>query len=465
MKQLFKTSAIYFIGQICSKLIWFLLLPLYTNFISVTDYGFYDLVISILNVVIPVVFIEIWSGSLRFTLETQDTNEKRIILNNCIIISFISLAIFSIMFILTYIITPFDSPAIIYIYSLVWVMQLIALSVTRAYGHNILYAISGIISVIVNFVISVISIKIFGGSLEVMFYGMISSYIVQIMLVEFKLKIIRNFHITDIDRNLIKELFLFCFPLSFNSIVHWLLEGFNKIIINAKLGIAINGIYAVANKFSVVINLFVSVFLLAWQEVIFKITDINEKEYYYNYVTNMFIKALGAVVILIIPIIQLAFPYIIGDDYASAFGLIPILILSIYINSINGVFSTLFSSEKKTKYLLYCKITMALINVLTMLYFVNIIGSYASPISLCISYLIGMAMEVCIVKKIITFKLEIGNLISFSIMYIISTFIYTSNNNLLSIIFFISATIIYLFIFKDFLITLKNNIANKKLNK
>lgn len=96
---------------------------------------------------------------------------------------------------------------------------------------------------------------------------------------------------------------------------------------------------------------------------------------------------------------------------------------------------------------------------------VNIIGSYASPISLCISYLIGMAMEVCIVKKIITFKLEIGNLISFSIMYIISTFIYTSNNNLLSIIFFISATIIYLFIFKDFLITLKNNIANKKLNK
>ena len=209
MKQLFKTSAIYFIGQICSKLIWFLLLPLYTNFISVTDYGFYDLVISILNVVIPVVFIEIWSGSLRFTLETQDTNEKRIILNNCIIISFISLAIFSIMFILTYIITPFDSPAIIYIYSLVWVMQLIALSVTRAYGHNILYAISGIISVIVNFVISVISIKIFGGSLEVMFYGMISSYIVQIMLVEFKLKIIRNFHITDIDRNLIKELFLF----------------------------------------------------------------------------------------------------------------------------------------------------------------------------------------------------------------------------------------------------------------
>lgn len=76
MKNLFKTSIIYFVGQILSKVMWFILLPLYTHYVSAEDYGYYDLAISLMNVIIPVIFMEIWSGSLRFSLEKDDEEKK-----------------------------------------------------------------------------------------------------------------------------------------------------------------------------------------------------------------------------------------------------------------------------------------------------------------------------------------------------------------------------------------------------
>ena len=76
-----KSSGIYFVGTVLTKLISFLLLPLYTSYISPADYGTYDLYNAYIMFLCSVLFLDIWSGIMRFMYEYTGENRKKPI--NC----------------------------------------------------------------------------------------------------------------------------------------------------------------------------------------------------------------------------------------------------------------------------------------------------------------------------------------------------------------------------------------------
>ena len=71
-----KSSGIYFFGNILTKLISFLLLPIYTKFINPTDYGTYDLMIAYITFFTSVLFLDIWSGIMRFMFDYDKVEDK-----------------------------------------------------------------------------------------------------------------------------------------------------------------------------------------------------------------------------------------------------------------------------------------------------------------------------------------------------------------------------------------------------
>ena len=254
-KNVLKTSLIYFVGQVLTKLIAFVLLPLYTNYIAKADMGFYDLVISILGVVVPVIFMEIWTGTLRFAIEKEDDKGKRKVINNSLIIAMIAFLIYSFIYVISAILFKFRLPVWIYVYSVIWIFQLILLSSARVYGKNTLYASSGVICVFINAIVTIIAVKVLDGNIVSLFIGLICGILFQNIMIESKLKIMKKFKLSDFDKNFCYSLIRFSLPLSINSVVYWMLEGFNKIVISGKLGVAANGIYSVGNRISTVLNL------------------------------------------------------------------------------------------------------------------------------------------------------------------------------------------------------------------
>ena len=64
-----KTSGIYFIGTVLHKLITFFLLPIYTKYIDKADLGTYDLATAYINFLCSILFLDIWSGIMRFAFE------------------------------------------------------------------------------------------------------------------------------------------------------------------------------------------------------------------------------------------------------------------------------------------------------------------------------------------------------------------------------------------------------------
>ena len=75
-KYLFKNTFIITIGKICTQLITFFLLPLYTAVLSTEEYGIVDLVTTLSMLLLPLITFQVEQAIFRELLENR-TNKKK----------------------------------------------------------------------------------------------------------------------------------------------------------------------------------------------------------------------------------------------------------------------------------------------------------------------------------------------------------------------------------------------------
>ena len=60
-KRFLQTSLIYFFGEYFNQMYLLFLLPLYTGYLPEADFGYFDTVVALLNMIAPLIALEIWS--------------------------------------------------------------------------------------------------------------------------------------------------------------------------------------------------------------------------------------------------------------------------------------------------------------------------------------------------------------------------------------------------------------------
>ena len=71
-KRLLSNTAILGMGTFASKVLVFLLMPLYTALLSTEEFGVADLVAQTANLLIPLAAVGICDGLFRFALDTEE---------------------------------------------------------------------------------------------------------------------------------------------------------------------------------------------------------------------------------------------------------------------------------------------------------------------------------------------------------------------------------------------------------
>ena len=74
-KNLIKGTLIYAIGNFGSKILVFLIVPLYTFYISTEDMGNYDLLMTTINLLTPIVTMQISDAAFRWMVRRDEGNE------------------------------------------------------------------------------------------------------------------------------------------------------------------------------------------------------------------------------------------------------------------------------------------------------------------------------------------------------------------------------------------------------
>ena len=416
-KQLLKNTIIISIGTLSSKIFTFLLLPLYTTYLSTTDYGNVDILQIMITLLVPIITLELGSAVFRLIIEKNSLAEVKEIISSSFVMVTINITIFC--FILLIINNHYNIEYfILFLFGFVTsAIYLIFQNIIRGFGDNILYSICNFLLIFISLLTNIILILVYNFKGESILIALVSSNTIVIIFIFLKEKLWKYISIKYFKLNIVKELICYSLPLIPNSISWWIVNVSDRIFIFYFLGSANNGIYAAANKIPVIYTTLYNIFNLAWTESVSRSCNDNDKEKFINEILEKSYKFFGCLCLGIICCISLCFDYIIGENYMESYIHIYILMIAIFINSLCAMYGGILTGYKKTKIIGFTTFFGAIINIIINLFFIKFIGLYAATISTLISYLIIMIIRGYEVSKLL--------IISFPINYFFRTFFIT----------------------------------------
>ena len=442
-KALLKNTVIITIGKICTQLITFFLLPLYTSILSTEEYGTVDLLNTLVSLLLPIVTFQVEQAVFRKLIDNRDKERyKRNIISTAIFSVLTQCIIYLCVF---FAIAPFVNNEYKYFLAtnvVAYIFASLMQQIARGLGDNVKYAIGSFLSALGTIIFNILFLVVFKfGANGMLMANMLGQVICAIYFI-ISLKLYKYISIKFYKKKLLKKLWIYSIPLIPNAISWWVFNSSNRVIISAILGVAKNGIFSAASKFSSVYITIYNIFNLSWTEMVaLHIEDVDIKQFL-NKTINEMLKLFTALAIGIIACMPIVYPIMIDSSYWEGYNQVPIMIIGSIFNVVVGLISAIYVAKKNTKAIASTSIVSAIINIVVNLVLINFIDLYAATIASLSAYgIMSIYRLYDIRKKYFDIKLDKKFIIVTIIVLIPILLIYYSNNMILYFIGIIIAAI------------------------
>lgn len=460
-KELVKNTVIIFLGKISTQFISFFLLPLYTRFLSTSAYGTVDLITTYVSLFVPVITIEQEMATFRYLIDARNSDKEK---KNIITTSILNVLKLLLLFIIVYFIIvyffKFKYAYFILANIIVCIFSNLFLQIARGLGENIHYSIASFITGLTTIVLNIIFIVFLKFQVEGMLLSVILANTFCVIYLFFVLKIYKYISFKS-DKNLRKQMIKYSLPLVPNGISWWIVTASDRTIISTFLGVAANGIYAVANKFPTIINSLFSIFTMSWTESASLHIDDDDRDKFFSDITNTVLRLFSCLCIGLIACMPFAFPLLVDAKFSDAYMYIPIFLIGVLCNCIIGVYSAIYIAKKKTKQIASTSIMSAVINVVLNLLLIKVLGLYAACISTSIAYFAMMIYRHIDLKKYVHIIYQKRMILLTIVVFAISIICYYINNIYLNIISLIVVIIYSIIVNKHLLLGMFKIVSNK----
>lgn len=451
-KQLAKNTIIIFFGRVCTQLISFFLLPLYTSYLATKEYGTVDLIQTYVTLLVPIITLELEMSIFRFLIDSRKSEKEtnKLISNNFFILG-ISLSIFSILYIIVSSFVTIPYRWLILVDIIVCVLSGNFLQVARGFGKTLDYAISCILTGLTTVISNIILICFVHMQAEGMIISMALANFICSLYLFIRLKLYSKINFKIVDFKQIKEMYKYSLPLIPNGISWWIVNVSDRSIISIVLGASANGLYAISNKFPTIISSLTGVFNLSWSESAALHINSSDRDEFFSDITNTVLRLFMALGVGMLACMPFVFPILIDAKYNDAYNYIPFLVLGTVFNVAICLYSQVYLAKKLSKQVASTAIVGAIINILINVIFIKQIGLYAAAISTMISYFVMMVYRHFDLKKYVNIKIEKKLIIESIIIYTFTLLIYYQKSIILHVICLLIVCIYAFITNKDFL--------------
>lgn len=445
-ERLVKNTAILTFGKICTRGIMFIMTPLFTRWLSQADYGTFDLIVTYVSFLMPIITLECAEAMFRYLLNANKENEKKNIITDAIIINLIG---FVICIIFTVIIAVFFEQ----IRNLAgyFIILLIAETINNLMGWILrglkmikVYTIANILYVVVMVISVTILVRVMNLGLIGIILGYSIGYIVSAIFMMIRAKIFEYVSFKCYDKLITKKMIKYSLPMVPNALSWWCINASDRTIVGSVLGPSMNAILAVANKIPNICQTIFSVFHMSWQENASETINDEDRDKYYSSVMNNMFVILTSICVLILSGNFIIFEVIFTEEYFAAYYQVPILMIAIVLSMLAQFIGGIYVAKMDSKTNGITTIIAAIINIIVNLGLINFIGLYAATISTLVAYLALFIIRYIKVKKEIDLKFSKSVYIAAG-MLIYMTIINYINNKVLNIIN-VGIAFIYFFI-------------------
>lgn len=385
-RYLIKNAGILTIGNFSSKVLIFLLVPLYTSVLSTEEYGFFDLISATVTLMLPILSLNISDGVMRFAMD------KRISKSEVVTIGMkytgISILLFGVFVFINEYFSIWTELSeykyYVFLYYIFYVINQFMMQTAKGLEYVKDMAAAGVLGTAVTVFCNILFLLVFPLKLRGFYLAYILGQAVPMCFLAVRLKVHQYIQLR-INRELQKEILIYSAPLIMNSLGWWANNASDRYVVTWMCGIAVNGLYSVAYKIPSILNTIQSIFTQAWQISAIKEADKEDSKIFFS---RIFVSVNMAVCIVCTLIIIFTRPLaciLYAKDFYQAWYYVPFLLVSIVMNGASGIIGPILAANKNSKAMGMSALYGSVLNIILNVVLVYMMGAQGAAIATAVS--------------------------------------------------------------------------------
>lgn len=397
-RSLAANTALFALNSVATKLVTFLLVPLYTAYLSAGEYGLTDMSLTVISLLTPLVTLDMAEAVVRFIVGDRVRED---------LYATIALGVTAISVIVVAALTPLlDLSAFgglgefkgwfVAAYAASALMNMCG-QIARGINEVRIIPACASVSSLVTLASSVILIAWAETGVEGYFasvtVGPAAAIIMYLTAGGLGPSVVRG--VRSLAAFACEEVWALCrpmlryaLPLIPNSLFWWLSSGINRLFITGMLGIAASGLFAAASKIPNLINTVYSIFQQAWQLSAFQESGDEGLSSFFSTVFAL----IQAGMTVLCAVLSLSAPWLAaillqGETY-GAWPMIAPLLLSNLFNVFATFYGTVYATTMHTTFIMGTTVFGAVSCVVLTPALIPVMGTYGA----CVASAIGQAL-------------------------------------------------------------------------
>jgi O-antigen/teichoic acid export membrane protein len=394
LKKLGGETLLYALMNVGTKLIAFLMLPIYTLYLSTTEMGVFENIEALVSMLTFLVIFGTDNALAYYFFKNEDENEKELYVRNVLSIR-LYIALF--LFLLFIVLGPFISSLFLgsakysqlfMLAGLVLVIDAVITLILTYYRFQFKAKKVAGLTIFRLFLVALVSyafLRFFNLRVESVYLArLLSGFLIIVILVFPVIKFLRF----KIDRDIVKLILIYGAPLVPASIAFWVITFANRFFLTQFESLESAGIYGVAMKFAAMISLLTSSVQMAWRPYSLSIQKKdNAPQIFANF--SLIILAIG---MLGLTVVATAAPLFVdlmvsSGDYKVASQYVAALSLGSFLSFYYLIISVGLFIKEKTKVISKYVMISSGISIILNIVLIPFLSIWGAVIALVLSYL------------------------------------------------------------------------------
>lgn len=401
------------ISNFSSKILVFLLVPLYTSVLTTEEYGSYDLLYNTMLMLLPILTANITDAVMRFAINADLGEQKKTLAAG---VKYVGVSIV-LMILGTLAFTAITGNTMMRSYQLPflllyisYVVQQLLIQFVKGIDDIKGLSISGVLGTVVMLAGNLFFLLVAKMGLYGYFYANILASFVPAVFMFFHGKVYRYLpKLSDLFRRTSheKQMLHYCLPLTINTLSWYINNVSNRYVITWFCGIAVNGIFSVAYKIPAILNAVQTIFIQAWQLSAVREYDPEDKDGFFSTTYQGCHTVMVLLCSSVIVGTRILAKILFANEFYAAWAYVPALLLYIVFNTLSGTIGTVFAAVKDSVSPTKSGVAGAVVNVILDILFVFAIGVHGASIATVISSVVIWGMRMRYARKYITLQVNL----------------------------------------------------------
>lgn len=415
IKKLLSNAAVLAVGTFASKVLVFLMMPLYTSILTADEFSVADLITQTANLLIPLACIGIVDGIFRFTLDGEDERKKTF--SSGIAVLLLASFIFAAIALVLDIVGIFGQ-----IGNYVWLVAMYVIAANihsavaqyiRAKGNTGLFAVGGVVGTVLTVAFNILFLIAFDMGIVGYVLSVVVADIVVTVILFLCEKLYRDIDFRLVDKKKISEMLKFSIPMIPTTVFWWITNVSDRYMVSHMVNHEVNGLYSAAYKIPTLITLICMVFIEAWQFSAVSESDEKERSDFFSSVFAAYQGILFMAASALILFSKIATDILLDASYYESWIYIPVLAIAMTYSALVTFMGSVYLVKKKSVMSFVTAAVGAVVNVVLNFVLIPLFPNSAmgAAIATFASYFVVMIIRSVNTQKYVKFNMGIPKLV------------------------------------------------------